>query len=356
MMKYPKEYLDEIKLRLKVSQIVGKTVKLKRRGKEFVGLSPFTNEKTPSFTVSDEKGFYHCFSSAEHGNIFDFIMKTQSIKFGEAVRQLASEAGMPPYRFTNFDVEKEKHYEEFEKVEELEKGLNRRLQGLDKCSQKSDKDRRKFYKDQLVEECNVSNGEVKERCKALKFFDCRETSFNKEERKLVLGQSDMLEEQHLCWTENEGEYCDDYVNWSIPYNLMIVACFSHLDVDFPIEFRYDNSRVNYLKNTESYMEISDDELQKNYEFMGIIAFPFKDNRKNPRAVCKGDIICCLTLYVYQFKLGDISREHAKVSYSNEKFKILLCTRERKEKYIINYIVPVGLLYKHKPYTRMEFEF
>ena len=55
MMKYPKEYLDEIKLRLKVSQVVGKTVKLKRRGKEFVGLSPFTSEKTPSFTVSDEK-------------------------------------------------------------------------------------------------------------------------------------------------------------------------------------------------------------------------------------------------------------------------------------------------------------
>ncbi len=116
MMKYPKEYLDEIKLRLKVSQIVGKTVKLKRRGKEFVGLSPFTNEKTPSFTVSDEKGFYHCFSSAEHGNIFDFIMKTQSIKFGEAVRQLASEAGMPPYRFTNFDVEKEKRYETYKNI------------------------------------------------------------------------------------------------------------------------------------------------------------------------------------------------------------------------------------------------
>ena len=111
MMKYPKEYLDEIKLRLKVSQIVGKTVKLKRRGKEFIGLSPFTSEKTPSFTVSDEKGFYHCFSSGEHGNIFDFIMKTQSLKFGEAVRQVASEAGMQQYRFTNFDLEKEKRYQ-----------------------------------------------------------------------------------------------------------------------------------------------------------------------------------------------------------------------------------------------------
>ena len=77
-MKYPKEYLDEIKLRLKVSQVVGKFVKLKKRGKEFIGLSPFSNEKTPSFTVNDEKSFYHCFSSGEHGNIFNFIMKTKN--------------------------------------------------------------------------------------------------------------------------------------------------------------------------------------------------------------------------------------------------------------------------------------
>ena len=52
-MKYPKEYLDEIKLRLKVSQVVGKTVQLKKRGKEFIGLSPFKNEKSPSFTVNE---------------------------------------------------------------------------------------------------------------------------------------------------------------------------------------------------------------------------------------------------------------------------------------------------------------
>ena len=52
-MKYPKEYLDEIKLRIKVSQVVGRTVKLKKRGKEFIGLSPFSSEKTPSFTVNE---------------------------------------------------------------------------------------------------------------------------------------------------------------------------------------------------------------------------------------------------------------------------------------------------------------
>ncbi len=115
-MKYPKEYLNEIKLRLKVSQVVGKTVQLKKRGKEFVGLSPFKNEKTPSFTVNDEKEFYHCFSTGEHGNIFDFLMKTKSIGFGEAVKTLASEAGMQPYRFSNLDQKKDLRFQTYKKI------------------------------------------------------------------------------------------------------------------------------------------------------------------------------------------------------------------------------------------------
>ena len=115
-MKYPKEYLDEIKLRLKVSQVVGKTVQLKKRGKEFIGLSPFKNEKSPSFTVNDEKEFYHCFSSGEHGNIFDFLMKTKSIGFGEAVRSLAAEAGMQPYRFSNFDKKKDLRFQTYKNI------------------------------------------------------------------------------------------------------------------------------------------------------------------------------------------------------------------------------------------------
>ena len=121
-MKYPKEYLEEIKLRLKVSQVVAKSVKLKKRGKEFIGLSPFSNEKTPSFTVNDEKGFYHCFSSAEHGNIFDFLMKTKNYKFGEAVRALASEAGMSPYRFTKQDEERQNRWKTYNAI--LEKYAN----------------------------------------------------------------------------------------------------------------------------------------------------------------------------------------------------------------------------------------
>ncbi|MEK9746610.1 MAG: DNA primase [Pelagibacteraceae bacterium] len=112
-MKYPKEYLDEIKTRLKVSTVVSKTVSLKKRGKEFVGLSPFKTEKTPSFTVNDEKEFYHCFATSEHGNIFDFVMKTQNLKFGEAVKYLANLAGMQPFMFSKQDEEREKKWKEY---------------------------------------------------------------------------------------------------------------------------------------------------------------------------------------------------------------------------------------------------
>ena len=115
-MKYPKEYLDEIKTRLKVSSVVSKTVNLKKRGKEYVGLSPFKNEKTPSFTVNDEKEFYHCFATSEHGNIFDFVMKTQNLKFGEAVRQLASFAGMQPYIFSKQDEEREEKWKIYSSI------------------------------------------------------------------------------------------------------------------------------------------------------------------------------------------------------------------------------------------------
>ncbi len=121
-MKYPKEYLDEIKIRLRVSQVVGKSVKLQKRGKEFIGLSPFSNEKTPSFTVNDEKGFYHCFSTGEHGNIFDFLMKRKNYKFGEAVRLLASEAGMQPFKFSKQDEEKQNRFKIYNVI--LEKYVN----------------------------------------------------------------------------------------------------------------------------------------------------------------------------------------------------------------------------------------
>ena len=115
-MKFPKEYLEEIKQRVKVSDIVGATVQLKRRGREFVGLSPFSKEKTQSFTINDEKGFYHCFSSGDHGNLFDFLVKVEKLNFGDAVRKLAAKAGMPVFKFTKEHIEVENKRKKYDEI------------------------------------------------------------------------------------------------------------------------------------------------------------------------------------------------------------------------------------------------
>jgi DNA primase catalytic core len=88
-------FLDELRAKLPVSEVVGKTVKLKKKGHEFVGLSPFAAEKTPSFTVSDQKSFYHDFSSGKHGDIFSFLVETEGCTFPEAVERCAALAGLP---------------------------------------------------------------------------------------------------------------------------------------------------------------------------------------------------------------------------------------------------------------------
>ncbi|MGI9440738.1 MAG: DNA primase [Parvibaculales bacterium] len=94
-MAFPQNFLQEIKNRIAVSDVVGRSVKLQRRGREFVGLSPFKQERTPSFTVNDDKQFYHCFSTGKHGSIFDFLMETEGLNFPEAVERLARETGLP---------------------------------------------------------------------------------------------------------------------------------------------------------------------------------------------------------------------------------------------------------------------
>ena len=94
-MKFPPSFLDEIRARLPVSEVVRTRVKLVRKGREWAGLSPFTQEKTPSFFVNDQKGFYHDFSSQKHGDGFDFLMETEGLTFPEAVERLAGMAGLP---------------------------------------------------------------------------------------------------------------------------------------------------------------------------------------------------------------------------------------------------------------------
>ncbi|MBV9995434.1 MAG: DNA primase [Caulobacteraceae bacterium] len=93
-MRFDDAFLDELKSRLRLSDVIGRTVKLKRQGREFAGLSPFTKERTPSFFVNDDKGFFHDFSSGKHGDLISFLQETERLSFVEAVERLAAEAGM----------------------------------------------------------------------------------------------------------------------------------------------------------------------------------------------------------------------------------------------------------------------
>lgn len=93
-MPIPERFIDELKSRLNVSDVVGKRLRLERKGREFQACCPFHKEKTPSFTVNDAKGFYHCFGCGQHGNVISFVMEYDGLSFPEAVERLAAEAGL----------------------------------------------------------------------------------------------------------------------------------------------------------------------------------------------------------------------------------------------------------------------
>jgi len=93
-MAFSPQFLDELRVRAGLADVISRHVKLTRRGREHVGLCPFHKEKSPSFTVNEEKGFYHCFGCQEHGSVIDFVMKTEGLPFPEAVESLAAAAGM----------------------------------------------------------------------------------------------------------------------------------------------------------------------------------------------------------------------------------------------------------------------
>jgi DNA primase len=88
------QFLDELRARVGLAAIIGRRVRLTRKGREHSGLCPFHKEKTPSFTVNEDKGFYHCFGCGAHGSAIDFVMQADGVAFPEAVERLAAEAGM----------------------------------------------------------------------------------------------------------------------------------------------------------------------------------------------------------------------------------------------------------------------
>lgn len=94
MSRFDERFLEELQGRLRVSDVIGRSVKLKRQGREWVGLSPFGKERTPSFFVNDEKGRFFDFSSGKSGDLIGFLQETERLSFREAVERLAAEAGL----------------------------------------------------------------------------------------------------------------------------------------------------------------------------------------------------------------------------------------------------------------------
>ena len=118
-MRFTPQFLDELRARLPVSEVVGRRVKLRKQGREFVGLSPFNKEKSPSFTVNDQKGFFHDFSSGKHGDIFGFVMETEGVAFPEAVERLAQLAGVPLPKVSHEDQQRDARRKTLHDVMEL---------------------------------------------------------------------------------------------------------------------------------------------------------------------------------------------------------------------------------------------
>lgn len=116
---YPDDFLDDIRARVTLEGVIGKKLRLIRRGREFLALCPFHHEKTPSFTLVEEKGFYHCFGCGAHGDVFRFLMETDGLSFRESVERLAAEAGLPLPRVSPGDIKKDQEREKLYKIMEL---------------------------------------------------------------------------------------------------------------------------------------------------------------------------------------------------------------------------------------------
>ncbi len=118
-MRFTPQFLDELKSRLPVSEVVGRRVKLTRSGRELKGLSPFNKEKTPSFFVNDQKEAWFDFSSGKNGSIFDFVMLTEGVTFPEAVERLAQMAGVALPKVSHEDQQRDARAKTLHDVMEL---------------------------------------------------------------------------------------------------------------------------------------------------------------------------------------------------------------------------------------------
>lgn len=105
-MKYPQSFIEEIKSRIRVSELIGKVIPIRRAGREYHALCPFHKEKSPSFTINDEKGFYHCFGCGAHGDVIGFTMDYEHLGYREAIEKLAGFAGLQIPQPTRVEMER----------------------------------------------------------------------------------------------------------------------------------------------------------------------------------------------------------------------------------------------------------
>ena len=122
-MAFSDQFLDEVRARAGLADVIGRRVRLQRKGREHLGLCPFHKERTPSFTVNEEKGFYHCFGCGAHGSVFDFVMETEGLSFPETVEKLAQEAGLEVPRDTPAEQERQRQRQTLYDVAEKAAGF-----------------------------------------------------------------------------------------------------------------------------------------------------------------------------------------------------------------------------------------
>jgi DNA primase len=127
-MQFPQDFPDKLRSSILVSEVVGKKVVLKKKGREFMGLCPFHNEKTPSFTVNDQKGFYHCFGCQAHGDIITFEMTQEGLDFKEAIYKLARDFSIEVPQVKNFKIDQVNNdHLAYEILEEITKFFEKNL-------------------------------------------------------------------------------------------------------------------------------------------------------------------------------------------------------------------------------------
>ena len=121
-MKYPQSFIEEVRARVRVSEVVGKVIPIRRAGREYHALCPFHKEKSPSFTINDEKGFFHCFGCGAHGDVIGFVMDYEHLGYREAIDKLANMAGLQIPQPSRVDVERYDREQSLQQVMEAVAG------------------------------------------------------------------------------------------------------------------------------------------------------------------------------------------------------------------------------------------